>query len=94
MCGVIVSSFTVVEITGGYGADYHQCAPLVETTARRFQIYEVSADRALNPYLGRRALGGCCPPIRPPKRHTASSVSTTGPMRGSWEVRESAHLPS
>jgi hypothetical protein len=46
MCGVTTNIVTSVEITGGYGADSPQFRPLVESTARRFRMDEVSADKA------------------------------------------------
>ena len=48
MCGVTTNIITSVEITSGYGADYNQFAPLVEATARHFNMYEVSADTTSN----------------------------------------------
>jgi transposase len=50
MCGVTTNIITSVEITEGTGADYTQFRPLVEATARQFNVYEVSADKA---YSGR-----------------------------------------
>ena len=53
MCGVLTNVVTSVEITGREGADYPQFAPLLEATARRFTMEEVSADKA---YSGRTNL--------------------------------------
>ena len=51
--GVKTNVVTGVEITDGYTHDSTQFAPLVEATARRFEISEVSADKA---YLAKRSL--------------------------------------
>jgi transposase len=50
MCGVTTNIITSVEITEGTAADYVQFKPLVDATARHFNMYEVSADKA---YSGR-----------------------------------------
>jgi transposase len=46
MCGVTTNIVTSVEITDAYGADSPQFIPLVEVTARTFDIEQVSADKA------------------------------------------------
>jgi transposase len=46
MCGVKTNIITAVEVTGRNGADSPQFAPLLETTARGFEMREVSADKA------------------------------------------------
>jgi transposase len=53
MCGVKTNIVTSVEITGRYTHDATQFEPLVNTTARNFQIEDVTADKA---YLSRRHL--------------------------------------
>ncbi len=52
-CGVRSNIVPAAEITGRGGADYPEFEPLVETTARRFTIEEISADKA---YSGRKIL--------------------------------------
>jgi hypothetical protein len=54
MCGVTTNIVTSVEVTGAYGSDSVQFAPLLETTARGFQIEHVVADKA---YSSRANLG-------------------------------------
>jgi len=46
MCGVKTNIVTSVEMTDGYVADSPQFKALVETTAKNFNMQEVSADRA------------------------------------------------
>src|SRR5262249_6145248 len=46
MCGVKTNIVTSVEISGAYAADTTFFPSLVNETARRFQIAEVSADKA------------------------------------------------
>ena len=46
ICGVITNIVTSVEITDAHSADNPQFAPLVEATAKSFQINQVSADKA------------------------------------------------
>jgi len=53
MCGVNTNIVTGVEITNRDGADCPQFKPLVNATARQFEIEEVSADKA---YLSRANL--------------------------------------
>ena len=53
ICGVRTNIVTDVEITGPDANDAPYLAPLVETTARTFQVDEVSADKA---YLSKRNL--------------------------------------
>jgi len=54
MCGVTTNIVTRVEVTGAYGSDSVQFAPLLEMTARGFQIEHVVADKA---YSSRANLG-------------------------------------
>jgi transposase len=46
ICGVVTNIVTSVEITDSNGADCPQFEPLVNDTAKRFQINQVSADKA------------------------------------------------
>jgi len=46
MCGVKTNIVTSVEISGAYSHDTKFFAPLVNSTAKRFEIAEVSADKA------------------------------------------------
>jgi transposase len=46
MCGVKTNVVTAVEIHGKHAFDGYQLPALVQTTARNFQIAEVSADKA------------------------------------------------
>jgi hypothetical protein len=43
---VLTNVVTSVEITGSGSASYTEIEPLVKTTARHFEIDEVSADKA------------------------------------------------
>ena len=45
MCGVKTNIVTAVEIAGPYASDMKFLTPLVENTAKNFQISEVSADK-------------------------------------------------
>jgi transposase len=49
MVGVTTNVVTSIEATTLHGADYAQFATLLNTTARKFEVKEVSADKA---YLG------------------------------------------
>ena len=51
--GVKTNVVTSVEITDGYAHDAPQLAPLVESTAKRFAMSEISADKG---YLAKRSL--------------------------------------
>ena len=51
MCGVKTNVVTSVEVTGGYGADSPQFAPLVSTTAKHFTLRQVSGDLAYSSKL-------------------------------------------
>ena len=53
MCGVKTNIVTAVEVTETAAHDAQFFAPLVETTAREFDVQEVSADKA---YLSRKNL--------------------------------------
>ncbi|HVG35537.1 MAG TPA: transposase [Pyrinomonadaceae bacterium] len=45
MCGCKTNIITSVEVTGRWESDYKYFAPLVENTARNFQMQEVVADK-------------------------------------------------
>lgn len=45
MCGVKTNVITSVEVTGKWESDYNYLAPLIEATARNFQMREVVADK-------------------------------------------------
>jgi transposase len=46
MVGVTTNVVTSAEISGAHGADHNYFAPLVNDTARKFNVQEVSADKA------------------------------------------------
>ncbi len=54
MCGVTTNVVTSAEISGAHGADHNYFAPLVNETARRFNVREVSADKAYSSYANHR----------------------------------------
>lgn len=51
--GVRTKIVTSIEVTESCGSDFKQYRPLVQSTAQRFNIKEISADKA---YLGRKNL--------------------------------------
>lgn len=54
MCGVTTNVVTSAEISGAHGADHNYFAPLVNETAKRFNVKEVSADKAYSSYANTR----------------------------------------
>ena len=54
MCGVTTNVVTSAEISGPHGADHNFFAPLVNETAKRFNVREVSADKAYSSYANHR----------------------------------------
>jgi transposase len=54
MCGVKTHIVTAAEISGAHGSDHNFFAPLVNETARRFDVKEVSADKAYSSYANLR----------------------------------------
>jgi transposase len=56
MCGVTTNVVTSAEISGAYGADHNFFAPLVNETAKRFNVKEVSADKAYSSYANMRVV--------------------------------------
>jgi transposase len=54
MCGVKTNIVTSAEISGGYSHDTNYFAPLVNETAKRFNVKEVSADKAYSNYANMR----------------------------------------
>ena len=50
MCGVTTNVVTSAEISGAHGADHNYFAPLVNETTKRFNVREVSADKAYSSY--------------------------------------------
>jgi transposase len=54
MCGVTTNVVTFAEISGAHGADHNYFAPLVNETAKRFNVQEVSADKAYSSYANHR----------------------------------------
>ncbi|HYX71222.1 MAG TPA: transposase, partial [Nitrososphaera sp.] len=54
MCGVKTNIITSAEISGAHGADPNYFAPLVNETAKRFNVREVSADKAYSNYASMR----------------------------------------
>jgi transposase len=56
MCGVTTNVVTSAEISGAHGADHNYFAPLVNETAKRFNVQEVSADKAYSSYANMRVV--------------------------------------
>ncbi len=54
MCGVTTNVVTSAEISGAHGADHNFFAPLFNETAKRFNVREVSADKAYSSYANMR----------------------------------------
>jgi transposase len=54
MCGVKTNVVTSAEISGAHGADHNYFAPLVNETARHFDMREISADKAYSSYANMR----------------------------------------
>ncbi len=54
MCGVKTNVVTAVEISDAYGSDHNYFAPLFNETAKRFNVQEVSADKAYSSYANHR----------------------------------------
>lgn len=54
MVGTTTNVVTSAEISGAHGADSNYFAPLVNDTARRFNVQEVSADKAYSSYANMR----------------------------------------
>ncbi len=54
MCGVKTNVVTSAEISGAHGADHNYFAPLVNETAKRFNVQEVSADKAYSSFANMR----------------------------------------
>lgn len=58
ICGVTTNIVTSAEISGGHGADHNYFAPLVNETAKHFNVKEVSADKAYSSYANMRLVDG------------------------------------
>jgi transposase len=56
MCGVKTNVVTSAEISGAHGADHNYFAPLVNEPARRFNVQEVSADKAYSSFANMRVV--------------------------------------
>ena len=54
MCGVTTNVVTSAEISGAFGSDHNFFAPLFNETAKRFNVNEVSADKAYSSYANLR----------------------------------------
>jgi transposase len=54
MCGVTTNIVTAAEIGGAFSADHSYFAPLFNETAKRFNVREVSADKAYSSYANLR----------------------------------------
>jgi transposase len=52
--GTTTNVVTSAEISGAHGADHNYFAPLVNETAKRFDVKEVSADKAYSSYANHR----------------------------------------
>ena len=75
MCGVTTNVVTSAEISGAHGADHNYFAPLVNETAKRFNVQEVSADKAYSSYANMRLAENKC--IVPYIDFKAGSVGTS-----------------
>jgi transposase len=53
-CGVKTNIVTAVEVGGAFSADHNYFAPLFNETAKRFNVKEVSADKAYSSYANMR----------------------------------------
>src|SRR5262249_40106408 len=58
MVGTTTNVVTSAEISGAHGADHTYFAPLVNETAKRFEVREVSADKAYSSYANLRVVEG------------------------------------
>ena len=74
MTGVTTNVVTSAEISGAHGADHNYFAPLVNETAKRFNVQEVSADKAYSSYANMRLAENKC--IVPYIDFKAGSVGT------------------
>jgi transposase len=54
MVGTHTNVITSAEISGAYGADHNYFAPLVNETTKRFNVKEVSADKAYSSHANHR----------------------------------------
>lgn len=54
MTGVTTNIVTSAEISGAHGSDHNYFAPLFNETAKRFNVKEVSADKAYSSYANMR----------------------------------------
>ena len=54
MVGVTTNVVTSAEVSGAFGSDHNYFAPLVNETARRFDVKEVSADKAYSSFANMR----------------------------------------
>jgi len=54
ICGVKTNIVTSAEISGAHDADHNYFAPLVNETAKRFNVQEISADKAYSSYANMR----------------------------------------
>lgn len=54
MCGVKTNVITAAEIGGAFSADHNHFAPLFNDTVKRFNVKEVSADKAYSSYANLR----------------------------------------
>jgi transposase len=80
MCGVRTNIVTAVEIKDKHTADVTMLAPLVEATAKNFELSEVSADKAYGSRLNYKAI----------QRHNAVPYiafrsNQTGQGSGLWQ---------
>lgn len=57
-CGVKTNIITTAEVGGAFSADHNYFAPLFNETARRFNVKEVSADKAYSSYANMRLVDG------------------------------------
>ena len=87
MCGVKTNIVTSVEVSDGYGNDYHHFKTLVSSTAEKgFKMKEISADKA---YLGAENLlaslrHGAIPYIPFKSNSVPDSRASYGPKSELW----------
>jgi transposase len=54
MCGLKTNIITAAEVSGAFGSDHNYFAPLFNETAKRFNVREVSGDKAFSSYANLR----------------------------------------
>ena len=82
ICGVRTNIVTSAEVTPTSTADINYLEPLVRTTARTFDMMEVSADKA---YLGRKSLAVIADVGATPYIPFKIDSRSWGPQEGVWD---------